>query len=114
MYRGSYSQERQYTEAMESSKSAKAAYEKFMAEANKADAEYQRALSEKERKLASKHIVVHDTLHIMLQESLQTSLWLAIAKLFVTVSYSLYDQFTAASQTLRACLHTQMSRYSIS
>ena len=59
---------------MESSKSAKAAYEKFMAEANKADAEYQRALSEKERKLASKLVFVHDTLRIILQEFLRPSL----------------------------------------
>jgi chromosome segregation ATPase len=45
--------ERQYTEAQESSKTAKAAYEKFLGEANAADAAYKKALSEKERKVAT-------------------------------------------------------------
>lgn len=45
--------EHQLTEAQQSSKAAKAAYEKFMSQANEADAEYKKALAEKERKLST-------------------------------------------------------------
>lgn len=47
-------QERALTEAQTSSKAAKAAYEKFMSQANEAEAAYKQALGEKERKVASK------------------------------------------------------------
>ena len=48
-------QERQLTEAMTTSKEAKAAYEKFMSQAKDADAAYKKALAEKERKVSSRN-----------------------------------------------------------
>ena len=43
------------TEAMTTSKEAKAAYEKFMSQAKDADAAYKKALAEKERKVSSRN-----------------------------------------------------------